>query len=101
MATYYVGKGGNDASDGTTWAKRKLTLNGAEDIPVKAGDTVYVGPGIYREALECDVSGSAGSPITYIRDYVDCETTPAPLALIVTTAGRTDERSLWITVQER
>ena len=69
MATYYVGKGGNDASDGTTWAKRKLTLNGAEDNPVAAGDTVYVGPGTYRETLTCDVSGSSGSPITYIGDY--------------------------------
>lgn len=69
MATYFVGKGGSDASDGTSWANRKLTLNGAEDIPVAAGDTVYVGPGVYREVLTCDVSGSSGSPITYIGDW--------------------------------
>ena len=36
----YVGKGGKHASDGTTWAKRKLTLNGAGIYLVKAGDTV-------------------------------------------------------------
>lgn len=69
MTTYYVGTGGNNSNDGTTWANRKLTLNGAEDIPVTAGDTVYVGPGTYRETLTVDVSGSSGSPITYIGDY--------------------------------
>ena len=68
MTTYYVGSGGNDANNGLTWALRKLTLNGAEDIPVAAGDTVYVGAGIYRELLTCDVAGANGNPITYIGD---------------------------------
>lgn len=68
MPTYYVGLGGNDANNGLTWATRKLTLNGAEDVPVVAGDIVYVAPGVYRELLTCDVSGGAGSPITYIGD---------------------------------
>jgi len=57
VTTYYVGPGGNDGNAGTSWALRKLTLNGAEDIPVAAGDVVYVGPGVYRETLTCDVSG--------------------------------------------
>lgn len=74
MATYYVGPGGNNANAGTSWALRKLTLNGAEDIPVAAGDTVYVGPGTYREKLTIDVNGSAGSPITYIGDYSGANT---------------------------
>lgn len=69
MTTYYVGPGGNDGSAGTSWGARKLTLNGAENIPVAAGDTVYVGPGVYRETLTVDVSGESGSPITYIGDY--------------------------------
>jgi hypothetical protein len=68
MATYYVGSGGSDAASGLSWAARKLTLNGAEDVPVAAGDTVYVGPGVYRELLTVDVSGSAGQPVTYIGD---------------------------------
>jgi len=68
MPTYYVGPGGNDGNTGLSWAQRKLTLNGAEDIPVAAGDTVYVGPGVYRETLTVDVSGAAGSPITYVGD---------------------------------
>ena len=68
MTTYYVGTGGNNANDGLSWANRKLTLNGAEDVPIAAGDTVYVGPGVYRELLTVDVSGSGGSPISYIAD---------------------------------
>lgn len=74
MTTYYVGSGGNDGNAGTSWATRKLTLNGAEDIPVVAGDTVYVGAGTYRETLTVDVSGSAGNPITYIGDYTGANT---------------------------
>lgn len=69
MTIRYVGKGGSDANNGLSWATRKLTLNGAEDTPVQAGDTVYVGAGTYRELLTCDVSGSSGLPITYIGDY--------------------------------
>lgn len=69
MTTRYVGPGGSDANNGLSWANRKLTLNGVEDSPVAAGDVVYVGPGVYREMLTLDVSGSAGNPITYIGDY--------------------------------
>lgn len=69
MTTRYVGTGGNDSNSGLTWALRKLTLNGVEDSPVQAGDTVYVGPGTYRETLTVDVSGTAGNVITYIGDY--------------------------------
>lgn len=69
MTTRYVGIGGSDASDGLSWANRKLTLTGAEDTPVVAGDTVYVGPGVYRELLTIDVSGTSGAGvITYIGD---------------------------------
>lgn len=69
MTVRYVGPGGNDASDGLSWANRKLTLNGVEDTPVQAGDTVWVGPGVYRETLTVDVSGGAGNVISYIGDY--------------------------------
>lgn len=57
MTLRYVGPGGNDGNSGLTWALRKLTLNGAEDTPVVAGDVVHVGPGVYREQLDIDVDG--------------------------------------------
>lgn len=70
MTTRYVGAGGNDSNTGLSWAQRKLTLNGVEDTPVEAGDTVYVGPGTYRELLTCDVDGTSGAGvITYVGDY--------------------------------
>lgn len=59
---------GNDNNSGRTWGTRLATVNGAEDKPVVAGDTVWVAPGVYRELLTIDVSGAAGSPITYIGD---------------------------------
>src|SRR3972149_365873 len=74
MTLRYVGPGGSDANSGLTWALRKLTLNGVEDTPVVAGDTIYVGPGTYRETLTVDVSGTAGNPITYIGDYSGANT---------------------------
>ena len=74
MTTRYVGPGGNDANTGLSWAQRKLTLNGVEDTPVVAGDWVWVGPGVYRETLTCDVSGGAGAAITYAGDYTGANT---------------------------
>ena len=73
MTTRYCGIGGNDANSGLTWALRKATLNGLEDSPVEAGDICYVGPGTYAD-MTCDVSGSSGSPITYIGDYTGANT---------------------------
>jgi parallel beta-helix repeat protein len=66
VTTYYVGIGGNDGNTGLSWAQRFLTLNAAEDEPVASGDTVYVGPGTYREMLTVDIDGA--SMITYIGD---------------------------------
>ena len=83
MTTRYVGVGGNDSNSGLTWAQRKLTLNGVEDTPVEAGDTVYVGAGTYAEQLTCDVSGSSGSPITYIGDYDGSHTDNVGGAVII------------------
>lgn len=74
MTTRYVGPGGSDSNDGLSYADRKLTLNGVEDTPVVAGDTVYVAPGTYRETLTLDVTGSSGSPITYIGDVTGAHT---------------------------
>lgn len=74
MTLRYVGSGGSDSNNGLSWANRKLTLNGVEDSPVAAGDIVYVGPGVYRETLTLDVSGSSGNPIAYVGDYTGANT---------------------------
>jgi hypothetical protein len=68
MADIYVGTTSAGSANGTSWANRYGTLNAAEDKPVVAGDRVIVGPGVYRELLTVDVSGSSGSPIEYYAD---------------------------------
>ena len=92
MTTRYCGPGGNDASDGLTWANRKLTLTGLEDSPVEAGDICYVAPGTYRELLTCDVDGSSGSPITYIGDYTGANTDGTGGVVRIT--GSDDDQSI-------
>ena len=74
MTTYYCGIGGNDASDGTSWANRRLTLNASEDLLTANGDVLYVGPGTYRETWTLDKSGAAGQPLTAIGDYTGANT---------------------------
>lgn len=68
MTVRYIGIGGSDGNDGLSWAQRKLTFTSTEDVPVAAGDDVYVGPGVYREQLFIDVSGTDGNEITFIAD---------------------------------
>ena len=93
MTTRYVGAGGNDSNDGLSWANRKLTLNGVEDTPVEAGDTVYVGPGTYRELLTCDVDGTSGAGvITYIGDYDGTHTTGTKGVVRIT--GSDDDQTI-------
>ena len=92
MATYYVRKTGNDGNAGTSAGAAKLTLNGAEDIPLVAGDVVVVGSGVYRESLTVDVSGSAGNPITYIGDYTGALTGDAKGVVRIT--GSADDIAL-------
>jgi hypothetical protein len=73
MTVYYVGASGDNGNAGTSWALRRLTLTSIETL-LAAGDTVYVGPGTYREALTPGVSGTAGNIITYIGDYLGTNT---------------------------
>lgn len=92
MTIRYCGPGGSDAASGLTWPLRKLTLNGVEDTPVVAGDTIYVGPGTYRETLTVDVSGSGGSPVTYIGDYTGVNTDG--VGGVVRITGSADDKAL-------
>lgn len=91
MANIYVGPTSAGLADGTSWANRYGSLNAAEDRPIQAGDTVWVGPGVYRETLTCDVSGAAGSPITYAGDYTGANTDG--VGGVVRITGSNDDRT--------
>lgn len=60
---YYVATNGNDGADGTIGAPWR-TIQKATSM-VKAGDTVFVRGGTYREYVTISASGSAGSRITF------------------------------------
>jgi hypothetical protein len=52
IATYYVRIGGNDASAGTSAGTAWRTIGKALGAAgIASGDTVYVGAGVYREAV--------------------------------------------------
>ena len=96
MADYFVRKGGSDSNDGTTKALAKLTIDAiaTSSFGLVAGDNVYIGGGIYRELVGIDISGSSGSPITWIGDIDGEFTDDAGLVVIsayadeVSTASR-------------
>lgn len=73
MTTYYVGKGGSDSNDGSTWALRKLTVQAGENL-LSANDTLIIGPGIYRERVVLLNGGTSGNPITWIGDVTGAQT---------------------------
>lgn len=61
-ATYYVSPAGDDGAAGTAAAPWR-TLQHAVDA-LKPGDTVLIGPGIYREAVNVKQGGTEQAPIT-------------------------------------
>lgn len=81
MATYYVRKSGNDGNSGTSPSSAWLTITKAANT-VAAGDTVYVGAGVYRELVTMVASGSSGSPISFIADVDGKQTGDAGLVIV-------------------
>ncbi len=82
MTTYHVTKSGNDGNTGLPgdpW----LTIDNAANN-VAAGDTVWIGPGIYRELVTMDTSGADGSVISFLGDVTGANTGDAPGPVIVT-----------------
>jgi Right handed beta helix region len=66
--TYYVDNGAKDASDGnvgTEAAPWKTIARSAAAPELKAGDTVLIKSGVYREAVHIKVSGEEGKPVTF------------------------------------
>jgi hypothetical protein len=68
MANYYVSiQRGNDSNDGLTPAEPFATITKAT-AEVAAGDTVYIGPGVYRERIVLVTSGTSVDSITWYPD---------------------------------
>lgn len=86
MTTYYVRVGGSDSNAGTSagaaWATVGKAL-GASGI--SSGDTVYIGPGLYREAVT--VSMTAATVTTSVIGDVDGSHTGDPAGPVTMTAN--------------
>lgn len=59
MTVFYVGAGGSDASAGTSWGARWATIGKALGASgISSGDSVYLAPGIYREAVTVNMTAA-------------------------------------------
>jgi hypothetical protein len=63
-ATYYVSNSGSDSASGAQGSPFK-TIQHAADV-AKAGDTVIVMPGTYRESIESKNDGTASARIRFV-----------------------------------
>lgn len=70
-ATIAVGSG-RTWTIGGAWQTVAKSMSSA--TPLAAGDSVYIGAGVYRENLTAGVSGSVGNVITYIGDVDGAQT---------------------------
>ncbi len=68
MANLYVRKAGSDSNNGSTAALAKLTI-GSAVTAASAGDNVYVGAGVYKEAIS-----AAAKQINIIGDITGAST---------------------------
>ncbi|MCP3681307.1 MAG: DUF1565 domain-containing protein, partial [bacterium] len=62
---YYVATNGNDSNPGTL--SRPWRTIGKANSTLRAGDTVYIRRGTYRETIRPSRSGNSGNEITYAR----------------------------------
>jgi hypothetical protein len=81
---------GDDANDGLSPAKAWRSLSMLENS-MRAGDTAYVGPGLYREMVTVANGGTAEKRITFIADAAGEHTTDPPGIVMITGADPVDE----------
>ena len=90
-ATYYVRQTvGDDAQDGlsaaTAW-QHVTRLGGV----MQAGDTAYVGPGLYREQIDVQYDGTSQSRITFVADTTGQHTGDPPGVVLLAGSEPVDE----------
>lgn len=82
MATYYVRKSGSDSNAGTSAGAAWLTIGKALGASgIAAGDTVYIGAGVYRETVTVAMTTS-GSTTSIIGDVTGAFTGDAGEVLV-------------------
>ncbi len=91
---YYVRKDGSDSNDGLSPEQAFKTIQHAVSQCVRAGTTVYVGPGAYAEGIKISkkmnrnlVSGTRSAPIRLIADPEGKFTLDAPGEVVLDGRG--------------
>jgi hypothetical protein len=89
--TYYVRQTvGNDANDGLSAEKAWAGISKLSTA-MQAGDTAYVGPGLYREQVTVMNGGTADKRVVFIADTTGQRTGDPPGVVMITGADPVDE----------
>ncbi len=90
-ATYYVRQTvGDDAHDGLTPETAWKSISNLSRA-MRAGDTAYIGPGLYREQLTVLNEGTPEKPLIFIADTTGRQTGDPPGVVMITGADPVDE----------
>ncbi len=90
-ATYYVRQTvGDNAHDGLSAATAWRHISRLTQA-MQAGDTVYVGPGLYREQVAVMNGGTSEKRVTFIADTTGQHTGDPPGTVMITGADPVDE----------
>ncbi len=81
---------GEDANDGLSPEKAWRSLSKLS-AALQAGDTAYVGPGLYRDQVQIQVDGTADKPIALVADSTGERTGDPPGTVMITGAEAVDE----------
>ena len=88
---YYVRQTtGDDARDGTSPATAWRHVDRLSRA-MHAGDTAYVGPGLYREEIVVENEGAADARMVFVADTTGQHTGDPPGAVMLTGADPVDE----------
>jgi parallel beta-helix repeat protein len=89
--TYYVRQGaGSDTNDGRTAATAWRGIARLGGV-LRAGDTVYVGPGLYRDGILLQQSGTPEARITLVADALGAHTGDPPGPVVIAGTEPVDE----------
>jgi parallel beta-helix repeat protein len=89
--TYYVRQvAGSDTGDGRTPATAWRSIDRLGAV-LRAGDTAYVGPGLYRGGIILQHSGTSGARISLVADALGAQTGDAPGPVVIAGSEAIDE----------
>src|SRR5690242_19218784 len=90
-ANYYVrATVGDDANDGSSPEKAWQSVGRLSSV-MKAGDTAYVGPGLYRGTVEVENEGTVTDRVIFVGDPTGQHTGDPPGAVMIAGSDPVDE----------